>query len=213
MANYRITGPEVSALPGETVVLIDNLRACSSIVTALAMGITRIIPMTDDEKVFKLKEKDILTLGESGGYKIERYDIGNSPVELEAVCRDHAYHTLIIKTSNLVPLLLKFQTAVICSSLNLAAAAEYLADKNIRIVPAGGRYGCGEDLGVAFTLGAKVSRVDFDEEAALCLTRESAAARHLTAIGCAEDVAYIARNSIYDIVPVYDGQQIVRARI
>ncbi len=76
----------------------------------------------------------VLTAGESGGVKLTGYDIGNSPVELEAVCKNSQYKTLLIKTTNLVPLLLTFPHAVICSSLNLNAAAKYLENKKACII-------------------------------------------------------------------------------
>ena len=49
MENYRVVDPDIlltDIKPGETIVLIDNLRASSTIVTALAMGIEEVIPIT-----------------------------------------------------------------------------------------------------------------------------------------------------------------------
>ena len=129
MENYRVVDPDIlltDIKPGETIVLIDNLRASSTIVTALAMGIEAVIPLTDDQKVFELKDDQVLTAGESGGVKLDGYDIGNSPVEIESNCKSLQYKTLLIKTTNLVPRLLTFPHAVICSSLNLNATAKYL---------------------------------------------------------------------------------------
>lgn len=214
MGNYRVVDPSIllsEIKPVETIVLIDNLRASSTIVTALAMGIEAVIPLTDDKKVFELKDSHVLTAGESGGVKLRGYDIGNSPVELESVCKNSQYKTLLIKTTNLVPRLLTFPHAVICSSLNLNAAAKYLENKKACIVTAGGNYGCAEDLGVAFALGYKMTHPEFNEGVVSCFTRESAAAKHLAEIGYQADVDYISRNSIFDIVPVFDGKKIVRA--
>ncbi len=59
MENYRVVDPDIlltDIKPVETIVLIDNLRASSTIVTALAMGIEAVIPLTDDKKVFQLKD-------------------------------------------------------------------------------------------------------------------------------------------------------------
>jgi len=213
LVNYRIVSPDISfkdIKPEEKIVLIDNLRASSTIVTALAMGLGTVIPLVDDEKVFKLKSDKVLTAGESGGVKLAGYDIGNSPVELESACKNAEYKTLIIKTSNLVPLLLKFPHAVICSSLNLDSIAAYLKNKMVCIVPAGGQYGKTEDLGVAFALGARLTGTGFNADSVSCFTIESAAAKHLAEIGYEKDVEYIARNSIYDIVPVFDGEKITK---
>ena len=214
MENYRVVDPDIlltDIMPGEAIVLVDNLRASSTIVTALAAGIQTVIPLIEDEEVFKLKEDTVLTAGESGGLKLDGYDIGNSPVEIEAVCKNSQYKTLLIKTTNLVPLLLTFPHAVICSSLNLNAAAKYLENKKACIIPAGGNYGCAEDLGVAFALGYKMTHSEFNAGMVSCFTRESAAAKHLAEIGYQDDVDYISRTSIFDIVPVFDGKKIVRA--
>ena len=215
LENYRVVDPDIlltDIKPGETIVLIDNLRASSTIVTALAMGIETVIPLTDDKKIFELKDDHALTSGEFDSIKLEGFDIGNSPVELEAVCKNSQYKTLLIKTTNLVPLLLNFPHAVICSSLNLNAAAKYLENKKACIIPAGGHYGCAEDLGVAFTLGYKMTHPEFIDGKVSCFTRESAAAKHLSEIGYQGDVDYISRNSIFDIVPVFDGEKIMRAK-
>lgn len=215
MANYRIVKPDIrpeDVDPDERIVLIDNLRASSTMVTALAMGIEKIVPVTDDEQVFRVRGAHDLTAGESGGRKIAGYDIGNSPCELAAACQGGSYHTLFIKTSNLVPLLLRFSKALICSSLNLSAVAEYLDNQKACIIPAGGQYGCAEDLGVALALGAKISHAVFDHNKIACFTRESAAARHLAEIGYAKDVEFIVQTDRYDLVPRFDGQKIVRGR-
>ncbi len=214
LGNYRIVNPDISLndiKSGEQVVLIDNLRASSTIVTALALGIEKVIPLVKDEEAFKIKDDYVLTSGECGGIKLAGYDIGNSPVELESACKNAEYHTLIIKTTNLVPLLLKFPLAVICSSLNLASISGFLNNKKVCIIPAGGKYGKAEDMGVAFALAARLAGTDFNSEMVTCFTLESAAAKHLAEIGYEKDVEYIARTSIYDIVPLFDGEKIMRA--
>lgn len=213
MENYRVVDPDIrlsDIKSSETIVLIDNLRASSTIVTAIAMGIEEVIPLIDDNKVFELKNDHVLTAGESGGVKLDGYDIGNSPVEIESNCKNSQYKTLLIKTTNLVPRLLTFPHAVICSSLNLSAVAKYLENKEVCIVPAGGTYGCAEDLGVSFALGYRMTHPEFNDDLISCFTRESAAANHLAEIGYQEDVDYISRTSIFDIVPVFDGKKIVR---
>ena len=216
LENYRVVDPHTrlnNIKPGETIVIIDNLRASSTIVTAFAMGIEAVIPLTDDKKIFALKDDQVLTAGESGGVKLDGFDIGNSPVELESVCKNSHYKTLLIKTTNLVPFLLTFPHAVICSSLNLNAAAKYLENKKACIIPAGGNYGCAEDFGVALALGYKMSHSEFMDDMVTSFTRESAAAKHLAEIGYQDDVDYISRASIFDIVPVFDGEKIVRAEV
>ncbi|PSQ85598.1 MAG: 2-phosphosulfolactate phosphatase [Bacteroidetes bacterium QS_3_64_15] len=68
-----------------TVVVIDVLRACSTIVTALDRGARAVLPVLDMAQAGKLAtnlDPDVYRLGgERGGEKIEGYHLGNSPRE------------------------------------------------------------------------------------------------------------------------------------
>lgn len=66
----------------DVVIIIDILRACSTIVTALKSGIDEIIPSTNISEVQNLKFKDneILTAGERNGEKLPQFDFDNSPM-------------------------------------------------------------------------------------------------------------------------------------
>ncbi len=68
-----------------TVVVIDVLRACSTIVTALDRGARAVMPVLDMAQAGKIAsnlDPDIYRLGgERGGEKIEGYHLGNSPQE------------------------------------------------------------------------------------------------------------------------------------
>ncbi|MEF8815573.1 MAG: 2-phosphosulfolactate phosphatase [Salinibacter sp.] len=85
-----------------TVVVIDVLRACSTIVTALDRGARAVMPVPDMAQAGKIAsnlDPDVYRLGgERNGEKIEGYHLGNSPSEYtrEAVeGRD-----VILNTSN-----------------------------------------------------------------------------------------------------------------
>lgn len=68
-----------------TVVVIDVLRACSTIVTALDRGARAVMPVLDMAQAGKIAgnlDPDVYRLGgEQGGEKIEGYHLGNSPHE------------------------------------------------------------------------------------------------------------------------------------
>jgi hypothetical protein len=72
-------------LKGKTVLVIDVLRACSTIVSALDNGARAIIPVADMAEAGKIAEHmdgDTMVMGgERGGVKIEGYQLGNSPLE------------------------------------------------------------------------------------------------------------------------------------
>ena len=68
-----------------TVIVIDVLRACSTIVTALERGARAVMPVTDMAQAGKIAsnlDPDMYRLGgERNGEKIEGYHLGNSPGE------------------------------------------------------------------------------------------------------------------------------------
>lgn len=72
IANYE--------LENTSVVIIDIVRASSTIATALSYGIEHILTLDDIDATRKLKGEDYLIAGERGGDKIEGFDYGNSPI-------------------------------------------------------------------------------------------------------------------------------------
>ncbi len=77
------------ALAGGTAVVIDVLRAATTIVYALAAGAKTVIPCGEIEKArliaAKFSPDEIILGGERGGMPIEGFDLGNSPEEYTPV--------------------------------------------------------------------------------------------------------------------------------
>ena len=72
----------------ENVVVIDVLRASTTICAALKNGATTVVPFLEIEEADRFKAKKfaendatVLTGGERGGIQIEGFDFGNSPFE------------------------------------------------------------------------------------------------------------------------------------
>ena len=74
-------------LAGRTVLMIDLLRASTTICYALAAGSSSVMPFVDVEDVRRAAEEargrgePIVCGGERGGERIEGFDLGNSPRE------------------------------------------------------------------------------------------------------------------------------------
>ncbi len=70
---------------GRTVVVVDVLRACSTIVTALRHGARAVVPVKDMAQAGRIAsnmDPSVYLLGgERAGHKIEGYHLGNSPQE------------------------------------------------------------------------------------------------------------------------------------
>ena len=70
-------------LKGRAVIVVDVLRACSTLVTALNHGARAVIPVADMAEAGKIAAhmdaSTCLMGGERGGLKIDGYTLGNSP--------------------------------------------------------------------------------------------------------------------------------------
>ena len=124
---------------GRHVVVIDVLRASSTIVHACENGIGRIIPVASVEDATKLlptlDRKDTLTGGESEGKKIEGFDLGNSPTEYAA--RVVKGKTLVFSTTNGTAAMTRSAAAeeiVVACFRNLSAVVARLAASHIQDV-------------------------------------------------------------------------------
>ena len=76
---------EGTEVHGRTAVVIDVIRATSTMVEALANGARAIYPTVSTEDAIRLANslgrEDTLLCGERKGLKVEGFDLGNSPLE------------------------------------------------------------------------------------------------------------------------------------
>src|SRR2546430_2597390 len=83
---YTPLGLNSGDLTGRAVVVIDVLRASSTIVTALAAGAKAIVPAASSEEAVRLtsnlEKNGIVLAGERRSLKIEGFGLGNSPREM-----------------------------------------------------------------------------------------------------------------------------------
>jgi 2-phosphosulfolactate phosphatase len=72
-------------LAGATVIIVDQLRASTTIATALAAGAECVMPFAEIEETLaaavRLGRANVLLGGERGGKLIPGFDLGNSPAE------------------------------------------------------------------------------------------------------------------------------------
>ncbi|MGZ5190201.1 MAG: 2-phosphosulfolactate phosphatase [Flavisolibacter sp.] len=120
------------------VVVIDVLRATSTIATALYNGAKEIIPVDSVERCIQLgKELDCITAGERDGQVAEGLQYGNSSFEYP---REFiANKTLVLTTTNGTKLLhmalAKGATEIVTGSfLNLSAVCEHLLKMNKNVI-------------------------------------------------------------------------------
>ena len=67
------------SITDKIAVVVDILRATSSMTTAFAYDVASITPVPTLADCRMLKEKGFVTAGERGGQKVDGFDLGNSP--------------------------------------------------------------------------------------------------------------------------------------
>lgn len=116
-----------------TVVVIDVLRASSTIATALNNGARSIVPVSDMAQAGKiasnLDQRSYLLGGERSGEKIEGYHLGNSPLEYT---RNTVHgRTIIFNTTNGTVAIAQARSAenlLIGSFLNAGRVVEFIRE-------------------------------------------------------------------------------------
>lgn len=114
-------------LAGKTAVVIDVLRATSTLTVVLANGALRVYPTASVEEARALKTQDPhrLLCGERGGTRLPGFDLGNSPQEYKPeVVRGRE---LVMTTTNGTRAIVSTEqadTVLLASFLNLPAVVD-----------------------------------------------------------------------------------------
>jgi len=219
-------GLDRAAVATSAVLVIDVLRACTCIVTALANGCAAIVPVaTPEEARARLPGlPGALVAGERRGEPLEGFDLSNSPLEFT---RDRVGgRTVVMTTSNGTRALLAARGAVaigVAAFVNLGAAAAWaLAERRDVVLLCSGERGARslEDHVCAGLLAERLLAAEpaaqatraAKEAAALArpygkdvgrLARDSSWARHLASRGRAADVAACLTLDTATVAPVY----------
>ena len=126
---------EILTKENYVVVLVDILRATTSICTAFANGVDRIIPVGDMEDARKYKELGYLVASEQDGKKLDFADFGNSAFSFT---RERiSGKTLVYCTTNGTRALEMARSAeqvVIGSFINLSALTEWIRTRQISVI-------------------------------------------------------------------------------
>ena len=210
---------EVAAPVG---IVVDVLRATSTIVQALASGYRRVLCCGSVEEARALRDRSpdgVVLAGERRCVRIPGFDLGNSPREF----LEPEGETVVLTTTNgtraLVTAAERCDVVLAASLVNLEAvvAAAREADEDVVVLCAGVK---GEfTLDDAFCAGRIVERLggELSDGAAAAIRlsasfgtpedglRSSRSARNLVAAGLDDDIAWCARESVLDVVPRVSG--------
>jgi len=122
------------------VVIIDILRASSSICTAFENGATAIIPVAEVSEAREYKSKGFLVAAERDGFVLDFADFGNSPFNFT---RERVEgQTIVYSTTNgtgIINLASNARSIVIGSFLNIGALSDWLVaqDSDVLLFCAG----------------------------------------------------------------------------
>jgi 2-phosphosulfolactate phosphatase len=120
---------------GKLVVVVDIFRATSTMVAALAHGVTEILPFADLESCRAMQAQGYLIAGERNGLTAPGFELGNSPVAfLEG---NYAGKKLAMTTTNGTLAIEKSKGAaqiLIGAFPNLQATAAYIQSQNLDVL-------------------------------------------------------------------------------
>lgn len=204
-----------------TGIVVDVLRATSTIAEALASGHSRVLCCSEIEEAEALRAElgDGLLAGERKCVRIPGFDRGNSPSEFTTGDGETVILTTTNGTRALVTAAARCDRVYAASLLNLEAvvAAAREAGDDVAVFCAGvkGEFAM-DDAYVAGRLVEELNggRSDAAEAAERLRAsfssaeeglRASQSARNLLAAGLEEDIAWCARESVLEIVPRVDG--------
>jgi 2-phosphosulfolactate phosphatase len=206
-------------------VIIDVLRASSTIIIALWAGANQVIPFEDPDDALKCaNELNAITIGERGGVKIEGFNLNNSPNEvLHANVKGR---TVVMTTSNGTRIMAN--DGIVASTLNAGEVAKQVRGvRHAYLLATGSPLRSDEDLYTATIIEMLM------EKAGICRSMEDAIAaslkddrlislldgiknsgsgKKLAMLGYKDDVDFICNNlNSFPILPVYrDGKIALR---
>lgn len=213
--HVAFTPAEAAVAP--TGIVVDVLRATSTVCQALASGYRRVLSCAgiEEAKVVRRREGTGLLAGERGCVRIPGFDLGNSPSEFLEPDGDTVILTTTNGTRALVAAAERCERVLAGSLLNLEAVvgAARAAGEDVVVVCAGvlGEFALDDAYcagRIAELLGGEPSDA---AAAAIRLVRSfgsaedglraSQSARNLLAAGLEADIAWCARESVLAAVP------------
>jgi 2-phosphosulfolactate phosphatase len=220
---------DVAFTPAEDVradvaVVVDVLRATSTIAQALASGYERVLCCAeiDEARALRAELPDAIVGGERSAVRIEGFDVGASPREF----LEPRASTLILSTTNGTRAILaaaeRSSRVLLGSLLNLAAVAAAARDGgDVAILCAGfkGAFAL-DDAYCAGRIAELLAGRDTDAAIAARVVARAFPDAH-TALnartygppGLEEDIAFCARESVLDAVPRFTGMRGAAAEI
>lgn len=208
-------------------IMVDALRASSTMTLALDK-FEKIIPCFSAEEALKIKDETGGVLaGERKGKKIDGFDIGNSPTDIEEL--ETGEKTLILTTTNGTRILENMNSTVLVGCLinakAVGSASATIAQNHIDVVMAGvkGQFALEDFLSSGEILYWICQNLDDYEindlaKAAIIASRDynslktgfynSRTGKRLSSLGYKKDINLCCKKNISENVAIYKNQEL-----
>ncbi|MDN5345389.1 MAG: 2-phosphosulfolactate phosphatase [Clostridia bacterium] len=224
-----LNGIPDEAINNKTTIVVDVLRATTTITVALAAGCLEVIPVLSPEEAIemrgRLEDERVLLGGERNAVKIPGFDLGNSPLEYTAEVV--AGKRLIMTTTNGTRAIRRAaggRQVVLGAMINAPAVARHVAaaTTDITIVCAGtrDRFSLEDFLTAGLIVAELTDQGDFSLRDGALTARDYYYSHHsdlatamkasfhgrlLAELGLEADMDFCAQVGTSDLVPVYSG--------
>jgi 2-phosphosulfolactate phosphatase len=200
-------------------IVVDVLRATSTIAQALASGYRRVLCCTEIEDARRLRTEieGSIVGGERDAVRIEGFEVGGSPREFLEPRAD----TLILSTTNGTRTILtaasRCEEVLLGSLLNLSAVAEQARERGVDVAIVCAGFKGAFALDDAYCAGRIVALLGGAEKSDAAIAAERIAnsfadahealnARTYGPPGLEEDILFCSRESVLPVVPRFGGR-------
>ena len=211
---------------GKIVVVIDVLRATSTINTLLFLGADHVKPVGSLEECKVLKDDDYIIMAERMGKKVEGFDYGNSPTKFKE--ENIKGRKVAIATSNGSKAIIKSEGSkrtILCSFLNIESVINLIKkyESDVLLLCSGwlGKTNL-EDTLCAGGIVAGLDNFEIESDTALMAKalhdntddiletmKLSSHAKRLSGYDNKVDIEFCSRVNTQPIVPILNGNRIV----
>jgi len=215
-------------LQGKTVVVIDILRATSSICVGFHSGVSLFRPVAHPEQAVALENMGFLAAAERNGQKLEGFKMGNSPYDyLNPELKEQKIAITTTNGTRCLHLSYEAGEIIIGSFLNLNAVANYCRAGNNDVIAfcAGWKDKFNlEDtlfsgalahlLAGEFTIecDSTLAAMDLYDKAKDDLSgyiKKASHAQRFERLGIERDIDFCMKRSVYDFVPRMVGDDLI----
>lgn len=218
-------------LKDKVVVVIDILRATTTMCVAFNTGVNKILPVSNPEECLMFKEFDFIIAAERNAVKVPGFDMGNSPFEYENPFlsgKNIAFTTTNGTKAIKMAKAKNPHSILIGAFLNIDALCNKIKEtgKDLVLLCSGwkDKYNLEDTLFAGAVLNQLKDHCEMPDDAALsalllfqqhennleALVRRSSHANRFQLLHLqTDDVSFCLQQNIYSVVPEMDGEYLV----